>query len=617
MTELIHLAIILYVTVFVKLCTKLLGMDEINYVCLSGIKVIDLGVPTNLDEGLAILAKKKNNLRFIDLRKISGSFSLTGKHFSLQVDESNYALAGEITVDGIPIIMINTHLSAAPPSDSTGVKRRLNEINELAEFTNDFPDEKLKIIGGDFNAVPNSNEIKTLLRAANLFDTFADDTTSANFTWDPKNNANIAYSTNELYTGTDLNESEIKTALYDTVPRRIDYILLSGGFAKKDITKFNTVFNKPVNGVFPSDHYGAYAEIDVSNYKSDNREKNEEFEAQDVSSFEPLPIISYDTDVGLGYGFKTFFLNFLGFQESFDIVFFNSTKGERWYRVVYSIPDFELRQGQIYPLAVDITVDYDKWIKNSFFGIGNSSKFEDRIFYTREPLEISLTASRAFRQSLICQIGIKYKSIRNYNYSKPNNLNNPNYKRLIANPSKVDYSSFILNIRYDTRNSFINPSHGVVIQAETEFIPDIDFNDAASTKFITTFQYYTVLFYPKTIFAYRLSNQVISGSDLPLQVFNSIGGNQTLRGYPQDRFLGRISTVSNLELRFPLWFRFGGVLGYDIGCVYDSVEKVRINSWHHNSNIGLRLYMETFIVRLDVGFSEETTGFYFNFGHIF
>ncbi|MBI2430208.1 MAG: hypothetical protein HYV29_15680, partial [Ignavibacteriales bacterium] len=67
--------------------------------------------------------------------------------------------------------------------------------------------------------------------------------------------------------------------------------------------------------------------------------------------FEALPIVAYDTDVGFGYGTKLFLLDQLDERESFDLVAFNSTKGERWYRFVFSLPDFEMRQGTEYALA--------------------------------------------------------------------------------------------------------------------------------------------------------------------------------------------------------------------------------------------------------------------------
>jgi len=44
---------------------------------------------------------------------------------------------------------------------------------------------------------------------------------------------------------------------------------------------------------------------------------------------------------------------------------------------------------------------------------------------------------------------------------------------------------------------------------------------------------------------------------------------------------------------------------------------VQLSDWIINQVLGLRFYMDDFIVRLDVGFGSETTGIYFNFGHIF
>ena len=127
---------------------------------------------------------------------------------------------------------------------------------------------------------------------------------------------------------------------------------------------------------------------------------------------EPFPILSYDTDAGFGYGVKVVFRNQLGFRESFDLTLFNSTKGERWYRLVASLPDAEMRQGTSYPIAFDLAVDYDKWINNSFFGVGNDASFDQREIYTKEPLDLSLTVSRGFSPEVIAgaDLSIVYRS---------------------------------------------------------------------------------------------------------------------------------------------------------------------------------------------------------------
>jgi hemolysin activation/secretion protein len=120
------------------------------------------------------------------------------------------------------------------------------------------------------------------------------------------------------------------------------------------------------------------------------------------------------------------------------------------------------------------------------------------------------------------------------------------------------------------------------------------------------------------VLALRLAIQGLSSpGDLPVQVLLPIGGNATLRGSPQDRFLDKVAAIGNAELRFPIFWRFGAIGGLDAGKVWSSFGKLDVQRWAVNPTVGLRFYMDTFLVRLDIGFGSETTGFYLNFGHIF
>jgi outer membrane protein assembly factor BamA len=322
----------------------------------------------------------------------------------------------------------------------------------------------------------------------------------------------------------------------------------------------------------------------------------------------------YDTDIGVGYGAKLFLLNRMKLNESFDFTLFNSSKGERWYRFVFSLPDFELRQGRTFPLAIDLTIDYDKYIHNNFFGVGNSSKFDDREYYTREPLEISLTLSRGLTPHVVAQAGARYRTIRNFNFSESS--------RLAASPEtlnsgRVSCASVFFNLRYDTRNSFIHPSRGTVVLGEVESAPGWAPGNVAFSRFSFGHQYYSELFYPRTIFAWRFWFQSLAGKDLPVQVLLPLGGSSTLRGSPQDRYLDKTAALVNAEIRFPIFRRLGGVAGLDLGKVWHSPADVDFRNWAVNPVLGLRYSMDTFVARLDVGLGREATGLYFNFGHIF
>lgn len=70
-------------------------------------------------------------------------------------------------------------------------------------------------------------------------------------------------------------------------------------------------------------------------------------------------------------------------------------------------------------------------------------------------------------------------------------------------------------------------------------------------------------------------------------------------------------------MRFPLYWRFGGIIGMDGGKVWSRPSEFETRRWATNPVTGLRLYMDNFVVRGDVGFGKNITGFYFNFGQIF
>jgi outer membrane protein assembly factor BamA len=270
------------------------------------------------------------------------------------------------------------------------------------------------------------------------------------------------------------------------------------------------------------------------------------------AKMEGLPILSYDTDVGFGYGVKIFFLDQFGFRESIDLTAFNSSKGERWYRLVFSLPDFELRQGTVYPIAVDLAIDYDEMIHNSFFGIGNRSRFKDREFYRREPMEITLTASRGFSPLAVGQVGLRYK----YVMIDTVGMNSPlSSLQTELGSGRASYVAIYLNYRHDSRNSYINPSEGTVWEAEVEVVPGTALSNVSFVRYALWAQGYTQIPGTQAVLAARLGFQSLKGESIPLQFLLPIGGNQTLRGSPQDRFLDKTSAMINAELRLPIVWR--------------------------------------------------------------
>ena len=601
-----------------------------------GMKIGPLGFPTNLDEGIAILARRDLDLHFVDVWDLSNGFGLFGDGISLHWNERNAALVARVVVNSRTVYVLSTHLTATAPDDAStreALERilhagsastaetervramfaersriRLQQIRELVRLVKlHLPDDPV-ILMGDLNAPPEAPEVGEIV-SSGFVDGVATSAAGVLPTWDPARNTNVRFSIDSLDARRrPLSMLERLGAWYDREPRRIDHVFLGAPFTASMVRSGTLIGTTAEAGVYASDHYGVQVDVDVP----------WGVEAERIASHAPetefLPILSYDTDVGFGYGVKFFLLNRLGTNESFDIVAFNSTKGERWYRLVFSTPDLELRQGRPYPLALDVILDCDTYIRDNFFGVGYRSRYSDREIYSREPFELSAALGRGWASTTVSQVIARYRMIRNFHFEPTSRL------AQLSPPLDAGIArllSLTLSQRYDTRNSFINPSQGIVLRGEVEHAFAFGVTNVTLTRGTLLAQAYTTLLYPRTVFAIRGAFNTIDGSNLPVQVLLPMGGTGTLRGSPNERFLDRVSGLLNAEIRFPIVWRFGGVVGMDAGKVWGHVRETDLKAWSSNPVVGLRLYMDTFVVRADLGFGAETTGFYLNFGQLF
>ncbi len=105
-----------------------------------------------------------------------------------------------------------------------------------------------------------------------------------------------------------------------------------------------------------------------------------------------------------------------------------------------------------------------------------------------------------------------------------------------------------------------------------------------------------------------------------------LGGLRTLRGYFQNRFVGPVFALGNLELRWTFvkfralrqGFALELVPFLDMGRVFDNVGQTTFADWKRSEGLGLRIaWNEATIIMIDYGRSEEDDGLYLNFNHIF
>ena len=615
-----------------------LGYNSLYLRGNAGIKFGGLGIPWNLNEGLVILARRDLELQLVSGEDFSSGFGTTGNTFAFHFSGRPMGLAVRVRKEGVEVVIVNVHLGSMLPADpevkemvpsatgagnaaaqaallrrlEEGHRSQLEEADALREFVGALAPGTPTIVVGDLNATPDSPELTALRNELGLQDVALRLPAERSSTWDPIHNPNTAAST-EPWSSKRAEEDpyDLLSSWYDTKPRRIDYILLSRHFGEAGVRSVTRCFDREVLGTYVSDHYALMAELDLSGLPKTERRATP---SDAPAGLDILPIASYDTDVGFGLGVKTFALNTFGASESIDLMAFASTGGERLVRMVFSIPDFELRQGTVYPLSFDLVAEYDKYLKNSFFGIGNTSTFDQRETYSKEPLEISALFGRGIARTFVVQVGVKYKIVRNFNYADtslfaktPPSLNQGTSAGL----------SIVGSARYDSRSSFIHPDRGEVVQFDVGYGTKSMWGDYDLFTTSLSLQGYRPFISPRTILAVRLSGQIAAGDSLPVHTLSVLGGSKTMRGYPLDRYLDNVRILSTIELRFPLVWRVGAVAGIDAGKVWDRPSAIDFRRWAWNGVFGLRFYFDSFVARADLGISREYTGFYLDFGHSF
>ena len=338
-----------------------------------------------------------------------------------------------------------------------------------------------------------------------------------------------------------------------------------------------------------------------------------EFSGKSLSVF---PFLMYNSDIGFGYGAKAKFVNYLAKKESFDLILFGSTKGERLLDFTFSIPDIEIRQGKIYPLSLDSRARYNRILRDNFYGIGPDSKQEDLTNFTYEIKEWKLTLGRGFSSFFVCEASYVFRNIRYYDVEE----NKPHTETL--NSVGEQFSPFLsFLVRYDTSDSQIHPKRGFRCEFQNDMAYGFLGNKNASfSRFILDIRKYSRVFGKNDVLAFRVRVQKISGDKIPLFEQSVLGGSSTenaMRGYRMNRFQDKGKILINCEYRFPVWKRLGGNIFVDYGTVWPSWARIDSRKAAFDGGWGLRYYLENFVARFDMGFSREETLVCFQFNHVF
>lgn len=352
-------------------------------------------------------------------------------------------------------------------------------------------------------------------------------------------------------------------------------------------------------------------------------------------------------NVGLGYNstqrlvgrFSLSETNFRGRGQGLNLLWEQGTTdavgGRASYELGFSEPWLDDRHTS---LAV---TGYNKIVYRFSSGIFNSSTFGDDETYNERHKGGEVTLSRPMTEFSRIFLGGRFENVE----TNPALLNTatPDFAQ-IAQQGNVGSGS--LRWVQNTRDLEQDPASGGYRVVSVEF-GTVDADqfaldpatqqyvavpfDGAFTKATIDYRTYisrggrrTAPDQKRTVLAFRIRLGYASGT-LPFFEQYFIGGAESLRGYREDRFWGKQSLLTSVELRKPIAQSISGVIFVDYGDAWNAPAQYFIGTLPQSSNfqghfgvgVGMRVATPIGHIRLDYGVGSEGGRTHFSMGQAF
>jgi outer membrane protein assembly factor BamA len=347
-----------------------------------------------------------------------------------------------------------------------------------------------------------------------------------------------------------------------------------------------------------------------------------------------LPALGYNSDMGLiGGGIMSRYHLKQDLSPFYSYLIVNaiaSTKGLASASVFYDKPHF---LGKDLRLISDTYIS--RFLQNQYYGIGNYAKITDApdsnpnyYFYK----SFSAGAEITLRNPLFIQSETSYIDLYGtveFAYRTPWDTE-PNRLIAVEQPHGFDgfhVASIEAGFIWENRNNEFDPKAGSYAKTGVEMAHHFWGSSTNYLRFESEFRAFTSFFLIREItFANRISFQHTTGSP-PYWKLAELGGEHTMRGFPENRFRDDNALFLNTELRtwlfeFPEYnIKLGGTIFADIGRIFPNGSTLSsvFNDLRYVAGFGgnSSFFNENFIFRGDVGFYEEGYGIYFTAGYMF
>lgn len=353
-----------------------------------------------------------------------------------------------------------------------------------------------------------------------------------------------------------------------------------------------------------------------------------------------LPQIGFGPDTGVLGGLKFTNRNLLGSGATLDIDGIYAIEGQQAAEIQLGSPF--LVDNRVLMLT-RLYYAYDP--QQEFFGLGNNDQGPDPAStHGIQDIGGSVTVGWRLYERLSLNFQAAVRDVVITDGKRDGDI--PFTRERFPDLPGVDGGTVVpmsLSLVWNNRDDLLRPTRGwrIILKA-LHANPSLG-SDFEYSQFIVDAGYLRTFFDGALTFAARVNGEYIVSPDeqTPFWELSELGGDDTLRGFFPNRFLGTSRILINTEVRFPivdfdffdLWrVDIDGVIFGDSGRVFISDEELRdefsidedlisriIDDFQYDYGGGLRIALaEALVARIDVGFSDEEKGLvYLEFGQTF
>jgi outer membrane protein assembly factor BamA len=248
-----------------------------------------------------------------------------------------------------------------------------------------------------------------------------------------------------------------------------------------------------------------------------------------------------------------------------------------------------------------------------FYGIGSGTKADDGEDYSEKHFSLDLTYEFEIMPDLRVGPRLGFRRSHITEVEDGGRL----ASSLIPGAEKHSVTVAGLVLVYDKRDNIFYTRNGSFIQFKSTYSGSMVGSDYRYSKHTLDARRFFGLGNRHAI-GFKTYFAAAEGS-LPFQSLTGLGGDKLMRGFRHGRFRDKLAYVAQAEYRLKLIWRFGFAAFAALGDVSRDIDGFGRSSVKHSGGAGIRFRFndEGYNLRLDMGFTEEGSGFYFIAGEAF